>query len=154
MLRIPVRRNKLGFPIVALACLASVTWIAGCGGNPDLADVRGVVTLDGQPLPDAFIMFTPEGGVGTVSFGQSTSDGSYRMRFTEKEYGAFIGSNKVSIGTGDVSSDGTGKVKEVVPKVYNTETTLVADVKSGKNTFDFDLKSDAAKIEQFRDDDQ
>ena len=76
MLRKPDRGGRHGFPFVALACLASLVLLVGCGGNPDLADVKGVVTLDGQPLPNAFVMFTPEGS-GTVSFGQTGDDGNF-----------------------------------------------------------------------------
>jgi hypothetical protein len=155
MFRKPAHSNRLGFSIVALVCLTSVTWLTGCGGNPNLADVRGVVTLDGQPLPDAFITFTPEDSgpdsLGTACFGKTSTDGTYRMCFTDDEFGASIGRNQVSIETGDVTSDGPG-IKEVVPNVYNKNSTLIADVKSGKNTFDFDLKSDASKIQQIRDD--
>ncbi len=132
--------------VVALACLAAVTILAGCG-NPNLADVRGVVTLDGKPLPDAFVKFIPV-TEGAASYGKTEADGSYRMKFTDDEYGAFIGSNHVSIGTGDVKADNSGSIPEVVPNVYNTRTTLLAEVTKGRNTFDFELKSDAGKVEK------
>ena len=148
-------RNKLPVWTLTLACLLSLTWIAGCGGNPNLADVKGVVTLDGKPLPDAFLMFVPESS-GATSFGKTDAAGTYHLMFSESQKGAFIGSNRVVIRTRDVKSDNSGSIPELVPTAYNDETTLVADVQAGKNTFDFDLKSDASEIEQvegdFRDD--
>lgn len=116
--------------------------------NPDLADVRGVITLDGHPLPNAFVLYTPT-EKGATSFGKTDSKGFYRMRFSDTEAGgAFIGTNQVRIGTGDVKADNTGSIPEVVPRIYNNETTLVVEVAPGNNTFDFDLKSDAGKIDQ------
>jgi len=119
----------------------------GCGGNPDLATVSGVITLDGSPLADAFVTFTPESN-GATSFGKTSSDGTYVMLFSDTQKGAFIGSNRVAISTGDVSPDNSGSVKELVPVTYNDESTLIADVKSGSNTFDWELKSDAGKVVQ------
>jgi len=106
---------------IVIACLVS-----GCAGDSDLADVRGIVTLDGQPLPDAFIRFTPEAD-GAASFGKTEADGSYRMKFSDSEYGVFIGSNSVKIGTGDIKADNSGRIPELVPKIYNSETTLKKD---------------------------
>ena len=109
-----------------------------------MGDVSGVITLDGQPLPDAFVKFVPESNGGT-SYGKTEADGSYRMKFTDSVYGAFIGNSRVSIGTGDVKPDDSGRIPELVPKAYNTETTLEVEVKSGKNQFDFELDSKGPK---------
>ena len=138
--------------IFAVICLFSSPLLVGCGGNPNLAEVRGVVMLDGEPLPEAFIMFVPEDGQGASSFGKTADDGTYRMKFSDSQYGAFIGTNRVAIRTGDIMPDNSGSIPEKVPKVYNDNTTLTADVVAGKNTFDFDLNSKASKVIQVRDD--
>ena len=70
------------------------------------------------------------------------------MLFSDSQKGAFIGSNRVSISTGDISADSSGGIKELVPQTYNDESNLVADVKSGSNTFDWELKSDAGEVVQ------
>ena len=136
-------RFRLAF---ALMC-GFLIGLAGCGGNANLADVQGTVKLDGNPLPNAFVTFTPESG-GATSFAKTSEDGTYRMQFTDSETGAFIGSNRVCIRTGDVKPDNSGRLKELVPVVYNDKTTLVAAVKSGGNTFDWELESDAGKVIQ------
>jgi hypothetical protein len=117
----------------------------GCGSRGDLGSVRGKVTLDGQPLPNAFVVYAPT-TKGTTSYGRTDAGGNYEMMFTDSEKGAWIGENSVRISTGDLGSGGAPGPKERVPIVYNQESTLKADVKRGSNTFDFDLKSSAAGI--------
>jgi hypothetical protein len=126
------------FLVLALAML-------GCGSRGDLASVRGKVTLDGQPLPDAFVVFAPI-SKGTTSYGRTDAGGNYEMTFTDREKGAWIGENSVRISTGDLGSGGAPGPKERVPVVYNQETTLKAEVKPGSNTFNFDLKSNVGRI--------
>src|SRR6476660_4467777 len=97
-----LRQNRAG-SIVSMIALA-IGWI-GCGSRSDLASVRGKVTLDGQPLPGAFIVFAPT-TKGTSSRGKTDSVGSYEMMFTDQEKGAWIGENLVRINTGDVGPGG------------------------------------------------
>ena len=131
------------------ACLVLVgVWavgILGCGSRGDLASVRGKVTLDGQPLPDAFVVFAPTTH-GTTSYGKTDTGGNYEMMFTDNEKGAWIGENSVRISTGDLGRGGGPGPKERVPMVYNDATTLTAEVKRGSNTFNFDLKSNAGRV--------
>lgn len=121
--------------------------VLGCGGNPNLGKVTGSITLDGKPLPNAMVTFTPTSG-GATSYGRSDSSGNYSMMFNEKEAGAWIGTNKVSISTGDVLPDNSGVIPELVPAAYNQNTTLTAEVKSGSNSFDWELDSKKSKIKQ------
>jgi hypothetical protein len=127
---------------------ASVTLVlASCGGRSDLAAVRGTVTLDGQPLAHAFVVFSPTQS-GTTSYGKTDADGRYEMMFKDNEPGAWIGENLVRISTFDLGTGGKAGPRERVPVVYNQKTTLKANVRPGENTFDFDLKSNAGKISQ------
>src|SRR5262245_7414107 len=119
--------------------------LAGCGSRGDLASVRGKITLDGEPLSNAFVVFAPI-KKGTTSYGRTDAAGSYEMMFTDYQKGAWIGENSVRISTGDLGSGGGPGPKERVPVVYNEASTLTRDVKSGSNTFDFDLKSSAGRI--------
>jgi hypothetical protein len=126
-----------------VTCLA-VFLLAGCGSRGELGRVSGTITLDGQPLPNAFVVFAPT-GPGTSSRGRTDAGGHYEMMFTDREKGAWIGENLVRINTGDVGPGGGAGPKERVPMVYNQNTTLKVEVKRGDNTFNFDLKS-AGKI--------
>jgi hypothetical protein len=120
--------------------------LPACGGNANLASVQGRVTLDGQPLANAFVIFSPTAN-GTTAYGKTDADGYFKMMFTDREAGAWIGENLVRINTGDLRRTG-GVIREQVPLVYNAKTKLKTDVKPGKNTCNFDLKSDAGKIVQ------
>ena len=124
---------------------AAAVCLCGCGARNDLAAVQGKVTLDGQPLPDAFVVFAPTTH-GTTSYGRTDAGGNYEMMFTDNEKGAWIGENLVRISTGDLGRGGGPGPKERVPIVYNEATTLKADVKRGNNAFNFDLKSNAGRI--------
>jgi hypothetical protein len=118
----------------------------GCGSRSDLATVTGQVTLDGQPLANAFVVFAPT-AQGTSSRGKTDETGHYEMMFSDREKGAWIGENLVRIHTGDVGGGDTAGPKERVPAVYNKDTTLKVEVKPKSNVFDFDLKSTAGRIE-------
>ena len=129
---------------VAIVLSLATFFSLGCSGRSDLASVRGKITLDGQPLENAFVVFAPTTH-GTSSRGKTDGSGHYEMMFTDSEKGAWIGENLVRINTGDVAGNGPAP-KERVPAVYNTSTTLKVDVKPGSNSFDFELKSNAGKI--------
>ena len=133
-----------------LFCIVCIllTSALGCGGNDNLARVTGTVKLDGQPLPNAFVIFSPVSG-GTTSYGRTDQAGQYEMMFNDDEKGAWIGANRVQISTGDVSARGEGSgAREKVPASYNQRSTLKVEVSSGSNVHDFELKSDAGRILQ------
>jgi hypothetical protein len=130
----------------AVLLLAALLLPAGCGSRSDLATVTGKITLDGEPLPKAFVVFAPT-AQGTSSRGKTDESGQYEMMFSDREKGAWIGENLVRINTGDVGGGDAPGPKDRVPTDYNEQTTLTVDVKPGKNVFDFDLKSSAGRIQ-------
>ena len=128
-----------------LPAMILLVGLVGCGSRGDLGSVRGKVTLDGQPLPNAFVVYAPT-TKGTTSYGRTDAGGNYEMMFTDSQRGAWIGENSVRISTGDLGSGGGPGPKERIPNVYNEASTLTAIVKAGSNTFDFELKSNAGRI--------
>lgn len=124
--------------------LLAIALAVGCskGGLP-LAQVEGVVLLDGHPLANAIVEFQPEGGAarGRPSIGETGADGKYKLRFSRDQWGAAIGRHKVLITT--YSPSGDGWFKERVPAAYNSNTTLVRDVEGRQNWLDFDLQTTA-----------
>jgi hypothetical protein len=132
-----MRKIKAVFGIVAPALLVCL----GCGGG-DVGYVEGTVTMDGAPLPDAIVTFQPEGG--RPSSGRTDENGYYELIYTRGKKGAIPGKHTVTISTlqeGDPDAGGES-VPEKVPAKYNTDTELTADVKAGRNDFDFDLSSE------------
>jgi hypothetical protein len=145
--------------LMVVAGCSVVVAVAGCGGGdsgPDLIEVYGVVTLDGEPLPDATVRFVPEEMAGNnmrAATGETDDDGEYTLEYSLNRSGALPGKYKVAISTfreTDVGEDGLdvpGK-PERVPVVYNGETTLSAEVSAENAVHNFDLKSDAGEVVQ------
>ena len=93
--------DGLGMCLVSLRQMAVVGILtaAGCSSNPaiypEVADVVGVVTLDGQPLEGATITFAPE--AGRASSGVTDSTGRYSLNYTGSIRGAMLGAHRVMI---------------------------------------------------------
>jgi hypothetical protein len=118
----------------------------GCSG--DVGDdkprepVSGTVTMDGQPLPDGVILFTPAGPAGEAiaSATGKIANGEFSIPRIE---GPVPGSYKVSISHTD-QPEGRVKIelkkpgkkaaagtKELIPAKYNSQTTLKEEIKKG-----------------------
>lgn len=97
--------------------------------------------MDGAPLAGALVSFAPD--EGRASQGVTDSEGKYELIYIGRTKGAKLGSHKVHITTfmEDDSDPDARKIKETIPAKYNKNTTLTADVKSGKNSCDFPLDS-------------
>ncbi len=125
-------RKRLWAPFLLAAIM--LTW-AGCGGGdrPDLGRVHGVVTLDGEPLAEAFVHFDP----GTVrgSTGVTDANGRYELIYIRNTKGAAIGEHTVRI------TKRTETAPEILPARYHSQTTLKATVEPGRNEIDFALTS-------------
>lgn len=128
--------------------LAGFLTMPGCFGStdPSLAEVKGTVRLDGEPISDGTITFFPAEGVKGPTAGGGIVDGKYTV---SRVKGVAVGKNKVEIlanrKTGrkvpDPSRPGTERdeVKQFVPEKYNIKSELFEDVQPGTNTIDFDL---------------
>jgi len=120
--------------LVCWIVLCSLASISGCGARseqPQLGQVTGTVKLQDKPLPMANVVFKPQ--TGRFSRGTTDASGQYELTYIRHEKGALIGSHSVSISTW------TESTPERVPRKYNVQTTLTAEVKQDDNTFDFNL---------------
>lgn len=129
----------------AWSAVASVLFAAGCGdGSSDGLDrktVYGKVTLDGVPLAKGVITLDPaEGQAGAVGAGGTIIDGAYSI---DRAQGPTPGKYKVSIRSAgadapqEKAAPGMPPRKpapDPIPKQYNAESTLTADVGSGGST--------------------
>ena len=126
--------------------------LAGCGSSgPELTDVTGKITLDGQPVVACNVTFVPTGG-GSPSYGKTDSKGEYRLMYTRDKYGAMLGQHSVTLETQKLSKSEKEELRSAgedvpsdsvtIPKKYREDGALTAEVKSGKNKIDFDLKSE------------
>lgn len=144
----------------AWLCIVTLLAFGGCGAKgPKLGQVTGKVTLDGQPLANVIVTFTPVAG-GIASTGITNSQGEYEL-VCQQGKGALVGQHKVSVrsqpptqaAAGAVSSDDPSyqyggedssrapAFVEKIPPKYNTQTQLVKEVKPGKNVIDLELTS-------------
>jgi hypothetical protein len=118
-------------------CLVLVVSFAGCGKTgPELAPVTGRITLDGEPLEKADIVFQPDGSKPPSS-GRADAEGRYQLAYKRGVMGGTIGSNTVRI---TISPDLVAN-PPTIPARYNTESELTKEVKSGENEFNFDLST-------------
>lgn len=147
-----------------VVCFVAGVAFVGCG-NRNLGTVRGQVTMDGKPLPNALVTFVPVEG-GGASTGVTDAEGNYELGYIDTN-GALIGKHKVTVTTmqkvessasmktlssddpeymkqargGKASDYNTAKVTEPIPPKYNAQTELEKEVKSGKNVIDLALTS-------------
>jgi hypothetical protein len=129
-----LNRNRVAVFGSALA-LAMLT-AAGCGGSgdrPELGEVTGTVTLDGQPLKGVIVMFTPDSG--RPASGVTDESGRYELIYRYGVSGAKAGPNTVSF------EYPTGDSGPPIPAKYGGQSTLKKHVESGDNAFDFELSS-------------
>jgi hypothetical protein len=120
-----------------IACAITVLTILGCSRShqPPLGLVSGTVTLDGVPLANAIVRFTPA-GPGRTSEGITDADGHYELRYLRAIRGANIDQHTVRIITASEENGG----QELLPPRYHSHTELEARVVSGSNDLDFALR--------------
>lgn len=80
---------KAVFAVLALS-------VAGCWGGPsNLAQVTGMVTLDGKPYEGVSLTFRPE--IGRPGSGVTDAEGRYKVYYTSTATGAPIGPQRVTV---------------------------------------------------------
>ncbi len=132
-----------------LAAALLLVALIGCGGRSDLGRVTGTVTLDGKPLSDAMVVFTPMTG-GRPGAGLTDAQGKYEIIHDRSDKGAVFGEHVVEISTGDELSnedDTVTTIPERVPAKYNSASELRATVEAGANVFDFALTSEGEIVD-------
>jgi hypothetical protein len=145
--------------MIAVLALAIASGLAGGCSGPDIQFVEGVVTLDGKPLPQAIICFTPDDG-GLPATGMTAQDGSFRLSATQGgQFGrgttpgtyTVTVSKLVRLGTPEAEEagpqlfPGDGDIRRVTPSIYgdSKNSPLRATVARGRNTLRFELRRDA-----------
>jgi hypothetical protein len=120
---------------------------AGCGGG-NIGQVEGTITLDGKPLPDVAVNFTPLNavdGVAPGSSGMTDSNGKYSLSMVMDEVaGAIVGQHKVVITRGFVSTSDVATPQELA-KANLPFHDFKFEVKAGANTADFNIESKKGK---------
>ncbi len=133
---------------VIFVCFAAY-WISssvmsGGRGLPELGKVSGVVTLDGEPLGGATVMFMPSAESDaeadaasriSSSVGMTDEKGRYSLMYVKDVAGAAVGKHQVIINAPKPNG------AEALPRKYNTASELTFEVKPGSNEAPFELVS-------------
>lgn len=141
------------FRVVVIGAMLFSGMLLGCSSGALMERVEGIVTLDGQPLPDIRVNFQPQSretaqpGIG--SYGVTDSQGRFVLRRADTDgQGAVVGTHTVSLSDKQVENasdadagDTSAVPKSRIPPKY-AETPLTFEVKAGeKNEARFELTS-------------
>ncbi len=158
--------------LTLVACLAlTLATTTGCGPSAQadyasigLVPITGNVTLDGQPLEGAVVMF--ESPDTTFCYGTTDAEGNYEIKFNSEVMGVPPGDKIVRISTtastGEVDSEGADEddddaaarrkkkkkrnPNELVPEAYNEDSQIKATISDSQTVYDFALKSDGSPL--------
>ncbi|WP_435010922.1 carboxypeptidase-like regulatory domain-containing protein [Tundrisphaera lichenicola] len=156
--REPGRRSWRLIVVGACFCALGCTPTDSEDEAPDYADlvpVKGIVKVDGKPLPGVVVTFLPPRW--SASNGETDADGSYQLETAGKP-GAFPGTYKVAIsylvsaegepqGLAPRSAmsppPGMATAEEKLPPEYSNlgRTTLEAVIPEKGGSFDFEVKT-------------
>lgn len=140
---------KGGGGLVLIALLAygaylGFEYLLGTGYSlPKLAEVSGIVTLDGQPLANATVYFEPDKDSKIehasrerprTSMGITDAKGQFTMIYLDKIHGVAVGKCRVWLSC-------IGDRGQLVPADHTEANLLFKDVPEGKQKIDFSMKS-------------
>jgi hypothetical protein len=144
--------------LAALLSLLGLTAI-GCGSPSPVAEVSGIVLLDGKPMPDALVEFCPDpekGTHGPVSAATTDEEGRFHLVSHDQRDGAVVGSHRVLIQDARSIPQAVTDFTKVKPPpvqpsrishIYGSaaSTLLRQEVKPGPQTVTLEIKSKAGK---------
>ncbi len=143
--------------VVALLCVL-LPVLTGCGDKLATNRVEGTVTIDGTPLANATVTFSPvSGGSGMIALGKTDTEGKFTLQAEFGETGKGTTEGEYAITVRKVESVPTGKTwksedgeilpvledKSLVPDLYGKASTtpLKHTIVKGTNTVTLDLSS-------------
>ena len=148
--------------------MSSLAAIVGCGPDPNIGQVSGIVTYKGEPVEGATISFLPVSSDGTLAVAVTDADGRYVLVAPVQKkgasQGAFSGKYNVTVRKlevtpsavdilyqeGKITYDelqargggGGGTSRDILPVRYSDvqQSSLEADVQARtQNEFNYDL---------------
>jgi len=131
--------------LIVLICVSTI----GCGyGSGDgIGSVSGTVTLDGEPLSQVMVTFTPSNR-GRESYGITSVSGEYQLRYKSRELGARTGEHEVRISPMGVEPrEPVTNAASSIPTHYYGNDCLIREVNPGSNQINLELSSAPATEE-------
>ncbi len=105
--------------ILNLVGLCVVLGLTGCGGRADVAKATGVITLNGEPVPEAKVMFHPKDGGSRTSYGTTNEKGEFKASTYGMHDGALVGHHIVTITKIDTKDQVQFDATELAQKGYS-----------------------------------
>lgn len=138
--------------------------LSACGGGPDdlpddLVPVTGTIKLDGEPVPQATVVFKPQEGTKHSASAVTDEKGVYELVYSSQNNGIPPGEYTVTVNYGEFweptypdgfdpdTAPASEKKKYETPPIkiparYSEGGALQAEVKAGEtNTIDFNMES-------------
>lgn len=81
-------------PCVAFALLTTLLF-GGCNRGPTVVQIDGMVTRQGNPVPNLHLNFIPE--KGRPSWGVTDDAGRFTLHYDDRQHGAVVGKHKVFV---------------------------------------------------------
>ena len=100
------------------ACAIGLCTLNGCGGAADVAPATGVITMGGQPVEEAKVMFHPIGGGSRNSYGTTNAQGEFKVSTYGRNDGALVGRHVVTITKVDTKDQVKFDAAELAQKGY------------------------------------
>lgn len=119
---------------ILVALIVGTVVAPGCGDSQGVARVHGVVTLDGQPLSEGFVMVTP--AEGRMAKGAIGPDGTFVLGTYSDSDGAMIGTHPVTVlPPTAVEGQPPSATAQSLPRRYSVAKTsgITVDVKPNTN---------------------
>ncbi|MCC9599785.1 carboxypeptidase regulatory-like domain-containing protein [Stieleria sp. JC731] len=134
-------KSKLA-SVLFLLSLSSFA-VTGCGpGGPELGQIEGKLTIDGEPVKNGSIEFVPIGG-GRPSLALTNEEGFYTAYYLPNQPGALTGKHRIRF---EVAKGKPGDPGLVRPKRNGKRPTgevklepSEVEVVSGENEINFQL---------------
>jgi hypothetical protein len=123
------------------AFLAIALAVGGCASDEQPV-VSGTVTVDGQPLAEGTMHFSPLAG-GASSAGTRIKGGQFSVPLERAKYKVQIFAPKASKVEAKLDANGPGggpTMEETLPPRYNVQSELTLDVTGPKSDVRYDLK--------------
>jgi len=123
------------------AALAMVSGFIGCGESDGLVPVSGVVTFEGNPIPEGTIQFRTLQG-DQKAYAAPILDGKYEARVETGPASVEIRASRIIEGKFVEANPGEmDPVGEMyIPDKYNSRTELKVDIQAAKLDENFDLE--------------
>ncbi|MEW4565512.1 hypothetical protein AB1K70_23495 [Bremerella sp. JC770] len=101
---------------LCVAMMVPFAMLVGCGGGKyDVVPVEGVLTFEGEPVPQMIVSFKPVGGRAAEA--TTDQEGRFKMQYSIDQYGIEPGAQEINAYWVSPSDDGSVPPTELQKKV-------------------------------------